>query len=225
MRKTLFVLTVLAAFGWQEANSQIGIGIGRPGYGYGYPAPRRYPRARRVQQNLPKFTPQVHFSIGYGYPSLDKDQMARFYNYYKGAVAQTGPVTAGLDVQFSRTSAIGLLVSHGEVSAPYYSYGNNVGSPDIYGRLGNWSVMLNMMNYIPVSERVTPYLRTAIGLNIWDQRYTDAAGNKLNYIEEPGQLAYQVSLGTNLYFTKNTSLFLEAGYGKYIFHGGLAFRL
>jgi len=218
-------MCLVSAFALGDASAQFGPGYGRPGYGYGRTPAQRYPQRRRQQDNQPAFRPTVQLSIGYGYPSSDKEQMAQFRGLYRGTVAQTGPVTGALDVQFSRSSAIGLIVSHGEVSAPYYDY--NSGSPAVYGRLSSWTAMLNLMHYMPVpaSAVFSPYVRTAIGLNIWNQNYTDATGNKLGYVEEPNQLAYQVGIGTNINFSRNTSLFVEAGYGKFLLHGGLAFKL
>ena len=124
---------------------------------------------------------------------------------------------------FSRNMSIGVLVTHGNVSVPYYSY-NEPSSPVFTGSLENWSVMLNFMRYIPATEKISPYLRTAIGINTWQQSYTDAQGNKINMDGTPSQLAYQVGLGANFYLSKNAGLFLEAGYGKYILHGGLTFK-
>jgi outer membrane protease len=86
--------------------------------------------------------------------------------------------------------------------------------------------MLDFVRYIPVTGKVVaPYIRTAIGINIWDENYTDLSGNKINYTSSPSDLAYQISLGANFYIVKNTGLFIEAGYGKYILNAGLAFKL
>jgi len=60
-------------------------------------------------------------------------------------------------------------------------------------------------------------------VNTWKQDYIDAAGNKLNYIEKPSELAYQAGLGAQFSLSDNARIFLEAGYGKYILHGGLSF--
>ena len=226
MRKYLLLIMVLSSGFALSSSAQVGIGIGvgpRPGYGYGYgrPQPRRVIR----RQNQPKFDPVVHFSLGYGYPNLDANQMAGFYNYYRGNLTQTGPITGAIDVQYSRTSSIGVMVTHGQVSAPYYNF-NNSATPALTGSLDNWSVMLNLMNYIPTgTNTVSPYFRTAIGLNIWKQDYTDASGSKLGYLGDLNQFAYQVGLGVNFNLSKNTALFLEGGYGKYIAHGGLSFKL
>jgi predicted porin len=228
MRKYVLVTLLLSSALTFSASAQVGIGIGvGPRYGYGYgPAPRRvYPRKKVQTQSLPRFQPEVHLSLGYGYPNLDSYQMAGFYNSYRGQLTQTGPITGAIDIKYSRSASLGVMVTHGQVSAPYYNYGS--GLQTAYGSLDNWSVMVNMMNYIPtgIESRVEPYFRAAVGLNIWKQDYTDATGNKLGYISEPNQLAYQVGLGVNLKFSKNTGLFMEAGYGKYILHGGLSFKL
>jgi hypothetical protein len=203
------------------AEAQVGIYLGpRIGYGPGY---RHRPR-RPQQQNLPKFQPSVNLSFGYGFPNLDKDQLPDFYNLYKGTTtSQTGPITGAVDYRFSRSMSIGVLVTHGNVSAPYYNY-NDPSSPAFKGSLENWSVMLNFMRYIPATGKIAPYIRTAIGINTWQQSYTDAQGNKINMDGVPSELAYQVGLGANFYLSKNAGVFLEAGYGKYILHGGLTFK-
>ena len=77
---------------------------------------------------------------------------------------------------------------------------------------------------MPASPSFSGYFRTAIGVNIWNQNYTDGSGNKLAF-DQPSLLAYQIGIGGKLKITKNSSLFMEAGYGKYILHGGLSFKL
>jgi len=202
------------------AEAQVGVYIGpRPGYGRGY----RH-RPQRPQQNLPSFQPTVNLSFGYGFPNLDKDQLPDFFNLYKGSTtSQTGPITGAIDYRFSRNMSIGVLVTHGKVKVPYYNY-NEPSSAVFTGSLDNWGVMLNFMRYIQATEKITPYIRTAIGINTWQQNYTDAQGNKVNMDGSPSELAYQVGLGANFYLSKNAGLFLEAGYGKYILHGGLTFK-
>ena len=206
------------------AEAQVGVYIGpRLGYGPGYGRGYRH-RQQRPQQNLPPFQPTVNLSFGYGFPNLDKDQLPDFFNLYKGTTtSQTGPVTGAIDYRFSRNMSIGVLVTHGNVKVPYYNY-NEPSSPVFTGSLDNWSVMLNFMRYIQATEKITPYIRTAIGINTWQQNYTDAQGNKVNMDGSPSDIAYQVGLGANFYLTKNAGLFLEAGYGKYILHGGLTFK-
>lgn len=228
MRKQLLVLMVLGLALFETASAQVGIGIGvgpRYGYGggmYGRGYPRQPGRVRR--QAMPAFTPEVHLAIGYGFPNVDGNSLAGFYNYYRGPLTQTGPVTASLDYRYSRFQSAGIMVTHGNVSANYFDY-NNSSAPALNGSLDNWSVMLNLVNYVPAAGRVSPYLRTAIGLNIWKQDYSYANGSKLYDLPEPSQFAYQIGLGANIHLSRSTGLFLEAGYGKYIVHGGLSFKL
>jgi opacity protein-like surface antigen len=206
------------------ADAQVGVYIGpRSGYGLGYGRRPHYPRNRRAQ-NLPPFQPTVNLSFGYGFPNLDKNELPEFYNLYKGTTtSQTGPITGAVDYRFSRNMSVGVLVTRGKVTAPYYDY-NNPSNPEFAGSLDNWSVMLNFMRYIPAGEKVTPYLRTAIGINSWQQSYTDAQGNKINMDGTTSELAYQVGLGADFYLSENAGIFLEGGYGKYILHGGLTFK-
>ncbi len=192
---------------------------------YGYRVRHRPPSPERFRQ-LPKFEPSVNITLGYGFPNLDKYELLDFYNYYKGPASQTGPVFGTVDYQFSRTMSIGIMASYGKVSAPYYDYNAPASDPAVLtGKLENWSIMINFVRYIPVAtDKITPYMRTAIGINSWSQAYTDQSGNKAVNAEDPPSLAYQVGLGAKFNLSKNAGLFLEAGYGKYILSSGLAFK-
>lgn len=223
-QKIFLLMGILLVF--SAANAQMGIFVG-PRIGYGYsvhpgPNPRNYGKRPSKKQN--PFTPYIDIAIGYGFPNLDKNQLPNFYNYYSGNASQTGPVTGAINYRFSRNMSIGLMVSHGNVSLPYYDY--NSGNFAFTGNLDNWSIMFNMLHYMPViSDKASPYIRTAIGVNIWDQNFTDNSGNKLNMAGTPSDLAYQISLGTDIKLSKQSALFIEAGYGKYILQGGLKFKL
>jgi hypothetical protein len=182
--------------------------------------PYRREQAREV---LPPFKPTLSLSFGYGFPNVDKTYLPQYYNAYNGTVSQTGPITAALDYRFMRSTSVGVMVTHGSVSAPYYDY-NGSGAPVFKTKLDNWSILLNVMRYFPAGKAVTPYFRTAVGINIWDQQYMDPQGNKISMA--PADLpdfAYQLGLGARFNLSKNSGLFLEAGYGKYIVHGGLSF--
>src|ERR1700712_1952020 len=120
MKKYIIPFLLLTFLISEYSEAQVRVYVG-PGTRY-----RRYQRPgnqkqKRPQQNLPKFEPTVNLSVGYGFPNLDKDMLPSFYNYYRGNVDQTGPITGALDYQFSRSMSIGVMVTHGEVSAPYYN--------------------------------------------------------------------------------------------------------
>lgn len=213
----VFILAV--ASGFNSAQAQIILRGGRMGMGRMY---HRKPQLPRPQ--LPKFDPVVHISVGYGFPNLDKNELPVLYNYYRGTFSQSGPITGSIDYQFNRNLGIGVLITHGKVSAPYYDYSNTT-TPALNGTLNNWSFMLNIMRYLPVTgTKITPYLRTAVGVNSWEQNFTDANGAKVNMNVIASDLAYQVGLGTRFYLSKNAGLFAEIGYGKYIVQGGLSFK-
>jgi len=187
----------------------------------------RYRRPARQTYQQPYFKPELNFSIGYGYPNLDKNALLDFYQYYRGSTTQQGPIFGSLDYRFNRTTSIGAMVSYGKVSAPYYDYNSaSTTQPNFTGRLENWSVLLNLVRYMPASPVVTPYVRTAFGINIWNQNYLDAAGNKVvTALPDPPAFAYQAGIGAKFNFSKHAGAFVEAGYGKYIVSAGLSFKL
>lgn len=198
--------------------------------GYRRPPPPRYEQ-RYPRQRQQTFRPTVNLSFGYGYPNLDKnyfpEQFNGSVNAYRGTnFKQTGPVSAALDFQFSRYNSIGVMGTYGQVSVPYYDFNSNNSAPVLNGDLKSWSVMLNMMTYFPTYESaVSPYIRTAIGVNTRNEDYINPDGSKAvaggdNLID----LAYQVSIGARFNFSPSAGFFLEAGYGRYIASGGLTFR-
>jgi hypothetical protein len=184
----------------------------------------RHPR-QRYQENLPKFEPSVNLSLGYGFPNGDKAYVPDYYNEYNSNITQMGPFTGSLDYRFSRNMSIGVLVTHGTVKAPYYSYGSLLNTPDFNVKLDNWAYMLNLVRYHPVTKNVTVYTRVAIGINSWKQDFTDAGGNKINMAPANlPDLAYQAGLGAQFKMSKNAVFFVEGGYGKYILNAGLSFK-
>lgn len=227
MTKKLFILLFILSFaGFNIADAQFRIGA-RLGGGRGNMRGmlnnrQQHKNQKKPKQNIPTFQPTVNISFGYSYPNLDKNEMPQFYNLYNGNVSQKGPITGSIDYQFSRTMSIGLLATHGTVTIPYF---DNLTSntPALTGSLSSWSFMLNFMRYMPVaSSKVLPYVRTAIGINSWQQNFTDPSGSKVNFASQPKDLAYQIGLGAKCMLSKNAGLYVEAGYGKYILNGGLS---
>ncbi|HEY4150181.1 MAG TPA: outer membrane beta-barrel protein [Chitinophagaceae bacterium] len=210
MKKAFCLVTVLALLAGTAAEAQYG--------GYG----RFRPRPRRDRQEE-YFKPVWHVNLGYGFPNLDRYEFSGFYGVDQGTPSQTGPFMGSVDYQFNPRMSIGVLATHGTVSAPYYSFNNNSNTPDFTGHLNNTAIMLDLVRYLPAGPAVTPYFRTAIGVNIWQQDYTDGSGNQVAEGSDPSALAYQVSFGAKFHLSKQAGLFLEAGYGKYIVAGGLAF--
>lgn len=233
MKKMLFICLLVITGVSAEAQVYGRIFIG-PRYGYRRPPMRMQPRPPvrngyqqyREHPQLPPFQPSVNISVGYSYPNLDYTHFASFYNLYKGNVTnQTGPFTGAIDYQFSRYMSIGVLGTYGKVSQPYFAMDNNTNIPDLTGSYENWSLMLNVVSYFPTrTKAVSPYLRTAVGVNNWKQDYTDVSGAKTVGIPEPSTLAYQASLGAKFNLSPRAGIFMEAGYGKYIVNGGLALK-
>lgn len=190
------------------------------------PVGRFGPRQKqRISENLPVFKPVMNVSIGYGFPNLDKIYLPEYYDVYRGSISELGPFTGSLDYQFNRRMSVGVIVTHGSISVPYYDYYSSSSLPVFKAKLDNWSFMLNVVRYISISRKITPYIKTAIGINSWKQDYTDANGNKVPVMPvDLPDFAYQAGLGVKFNMFKKTGLFVEAGYGKYILQGGLSIK-
>ena len=221
MKKKYALLFILSGLFLTTTYAQVIIG-GRIGGGYGRGYGRiRYSRGvgRRPQksykQKEPPFKPEVNVSIGYGFPNVDAYQFSDYAGLYRGNTSQTGPITGAFDYRYNRYNSIGIMATYGMLSLPYTDPNNNYQGKI---NLENWSVMLNIMQYSPLTNSATLYFHEAIGANINNTSYY---GNVP--LTSPSGLAYQLGIGAKFKITDNASFFAEAGYGKYILHGGLSF--
>ena len=173
---------------------------------------------------VPRFKPFVNIFIGYCYPNVDQNYLPRYEKMYHGHVSQTGPLMAALDYQFNQKTSIGLVATLGNVSASYYDSATMV--KKFTTRLNNWSCMFDLVRYIPVNQKVFPYIRTAIGINSWNQDYTTIDGSKapVTPVILP-RLAYQAGIGAKFIVSGKVAVFIEGGYGKYVFDSGLSVKL
>jgi len=234
MKKIFSFIMLITIVGISAPKAQVIIGGGGyygGGYyhGGGYYRPPVRRRPTYIQQRpLPPFQPSVYINIGYGFPNLDKNQLAAFpqTDYMGNVSTQNGPYLGSIDYRFSRYMSIGVLGTYGKITAPYYSYATQSNTPDFTGTLENWSLMVNIMSYIPVYDNhVEPYFRVALGANnVIQQSYQDASGASVPYIDNTSEFAYQLSFGARFKLSPNAGFFLEAGYGKYIASGGLSFK-
>lgn len=223
MKKLLILFIVLTLFSSIKAQYG-GVYISpRIGYSMGY---HPYPRGNNYKRDSSyRFKPSMSINVGYGLPNLDKYQFAQTYQFYNQPYSETGPIAAAIDYRFSRTMAVGLLITSGTSKTNYYDYYSNNPSAAFQGKLSSTAIMLDLVNYMPVNNNhIAPYLRTALGVNIWNEDYYNTNGNKINFSSYPTDFAYQVSIGSNFYIAEHVGFFAEVGYGKYIFNAGLAFK-
>jgi Outer membrane protein beta-barrel domain len=219
MKKKYWLLLLITGLFMTNTYSQVFIG-GRIGGGFGYGGGYRGGYGHRRSQprkTYSTFKPEVYVSLGYGFPNVDAYQFSNDYydGLYKGNVSQTGPFTGSIDYRYNRNNSIGIMATYGKVGVPYNDiYNSYQGTIN----METWSVLLNFMQYAPLSNSATLYFREAIGANINNVSYV---GSLSNY--EPDAFAYQLGIGAKFKLTDNVSFFTEAGYGKYILHGGLSF--
>jgi len=172
----------------------------------------------------PNFKSFVNIFIGYCYPNVDQNYLPRYEGMYHGHISQTGPLMAAIDYQFNRKTSIGLIITRGVISASYYDSSSR--QKIFTAKLSSWSCMLDVVRYIPVSQNIFSYIRTAIGINNWNQDYTAIDGSKaaVKPVILP-RLAYQAGIGAKFVLLRNVGVFIEGGYGKYVFDAGLLVKI
>ena len=170
------------------------------------------------------FKPFVNIFSGYCFPNVDQNFLPRYEKMYHGDISQTGPLMTALNFQLSKRMSIGLVLTSGIVNTSYY---DSFSHQKIFiAKLYNWSCMLDLVRYIPVNQKVFPYIRASIGINSWNQEYTAIDGSKASVtpVILP-RLAYQAGIGAKFIVLGNLAVFIEGGYGKYVFDAGVSVKL
>lgn len=128
--KNKLLLTFLVLFlGVLYADAQM---YRRPGVRGRIIMRNRTTNQRNKNTKQPAYEPSVHLYIGYGFPNLDKNILPTFYGATMGNVQQNGPFMGSIDYQFSQSMSVGVLITHGTVSAPYYDFSNLI-TPALMG--------------------------------------------------------------------------------------------
>ncbi|HEV7621104.1 MAG TPA: hypothetical protein VGO09_05205, partial [Flavisolibacter sp.] len=82
MKKIAVFFLIAGFFNLNKANAQMRYGS----------RPNPYRTHSHTGYDYSSFKPSLIFSVGYGFPNLDKNELLLFNNYYSGSVKQTGPV-------------------------------------------------------------------------------------------------------------------------------------
>ena len=222
MNRKYALLIVLSSFFVSASYAQVIIGggsgfggrFGRIGF-TGGGGMRRQRNENKDKNKESTFKPEISVKIGYGFPNVDTYQFSDYVGLYKGSISQTGPITSSVDYKYNSTNSIGIMATYGKVAIPYTDGNNNYeGKVNLETR----SVLANFMQFRPLTNSATFYFHEALGASI----------NNVNYLGNvpvitPASFAYQLGVGAKFKISEKTSFFAEAGYGKYVLHGGLSY--
>jgi len=149
-------------------------------------------------------------TIGYGYKSWYQSGMI-FYEYsYEKTFHAIGPIH--IKYEYGLADKIGIGISFG-----YHKYDDFNNQPVLgYRFIGK------IYYHFFANKKWDAYCDTGVGAGRFEAKYVLESSPPQIITDKLTTLEMELGLGARCYFTKNISLYFEAGIGKTIFQGGVA---
>ncbi len=101
-------------------------------------------------------------------------------------------------------------------------------STSINTKVKNTSIIVSTTYHLYTTDKLDPYTKVSIGLNIWKVSSKNQNGNDVNTVPTlPTPLAYNAVIGLRYFATSKVGVFGEASYSNLRFSAntGLTFKL
>ena len=81
--------------------------------------------------------------------------------------------------------------------------------------------------HLYTTDKIDPYIKGAVGINLWKTKYVDAAGKESDPFTAPTPFGYQGIIGLRYFVNKNLAPYGEIGFTSLKFSAniGLAIKL
>lgn len=136
-----------------------------------------------------------------------------------------GPLFAGFEYFISKELSLGLGITYATGKQNYTTPGipllgiaaSNAGSASI----NLFQIAGSSSYHLYTTDKLDPYIKGAIGINLWKTKYVDAAGKESNPFTAPTPFAYQGIVGLRYFVNKHFAPYGEIGYTSLKFSANL----
>lgn len=167
-------------------------------------------------------------SIGIGTPNklasfLDLGGFATFFSG-NSSKSHSGPFFVNYEFLIRDNLGLGATISY---AAAKQTYTNPFGNDKITGSIKGFSILFSSTYHFYITDKLDPYLRGGVGLNIWKGSYKDENNGDAGDFTAPTPIAYTANLGLRYFVIKNFAPFGEVGFSNYKLTAniGAAFKL
>lgn len=131
-------------------------------------------------------------------------------------LSSSGSKSAGpffFGYEYAVKDNLGLGISFQYASAKQ-TYAVPFGIGSITGEISGFSILLSSLYHIYPTDKLDPYFRGSLGVNIWKGGYRDNNNNEVQKFTAPTPIAYNTSLGLRYFVSKQFAPFGEISYSN-----------
>jgi opacity protein-like surface antigen len=137
-----------------------------------------------------------------------------------------GPVFLGYEYFLNNEISVGLNFLYATGKQDYSNSSLftqlGLGSADLgTGEINLFQIAGSTSYHLYTTNKLDPYIKGAIGINLWKTTYTDKAGNKSNPFTAPTPFAYQGIVGLRYFVSNNWAILGEVSYSSLRFSANI----
>jgi Outer membrane protein beta-barrel domain len=203
----------------------------------------------QVQQVLEAIKPQKPFAgtpilvkgshvlqAGIGIPNnaatlLNFGGLATVLNGTTGNKKGIGPIFINYEYLVNENIGIGIGLTHASATQTYNSSALlgllDINASNVTGEIQLNQIAINSTYHLYTTDKLDPYIKAGIGINIWKGSYTDETGKQVKPFTAPTPLAYQGLVGLRYFIQPKFGLYGELSFSnlKFSANFGAAIKL
>lgn len=176
------------------------------------------------------------FQMGIGLPNnaatlLDFGGIASLFNGIAANKKVIGPGFISYEYLATEYLGIGIGFTH---AAATQRYNSSISIPvigftaiDVTGNIKLYQIAFNTTYHLYTTDKLDPYFKAGIGINLWKGSYTDQTGKQVKPFAAPTPFGYQGLVGLRYFVKPKFGLFGELSFSNIKFSAniGTSFKL
>jgi Outer membrane protein beta-barrel domain len=122
-----------------------------------------------------------------------------------------GPFFFGYEYGVRDNLGLGISIQYASALQTYVA---PFGIGSITGKISGFAVLFSSQYHIYPTDKLDPYFRGSLGVNIWKGGYQDNNNNEVQKFTAPTPIAYNTSLGLRYFVSKQFAPFGEISYSN-----------
>jgi opacity protein-like surface antigen len=157
--------------------------------------------------------------------------LATVLNGNTGNKKGIGPIFINYEYLVNENIGIGIGFTHASATQTYNSSALlgvlGINASNVTGEIKLYQIALNSTYHLYTTDKLDPYIKGGIGINLWKGSYTDETGKQAKPFTAPTPVAYQGLVGLRYFVQPKFGLFGELSFSNLKFSAniGAAFKL
>ena len=161
---------------------------------------------------LEKRSRVISFGIGTPNKLANFLDLGGLGSLFSSSKSHSGPYFVNYEFLIRKDLGLGATVSYASAKQTYQ---NPFGNDKITGSISGFSILFSSTYHFYITDKLDPYLRGGIGVNIWTGSYKDENNGDAGKFTAPTPIAYTANLGLRYFLSPKVAPFGELGFSNY----------